>query len=136
LQEASRTDLERAQEEAKAATERAQKASDRIVSAELRAALTGVVEDPKALIEDLNLSRFRGEDGEVNEEAIEALRTKYAAFTANPEKPGLKPNPAQGKSASPAPTLTDQIAQAQAAGDIKSVMRLKSRQALAASENQ
>lgn len=127
LEEASKTELEKAQETAKAAAERATKAADRIVTAELRAALTGVVDDPKALIEDLNLARFRGEDGEVNEEAISALREKYAALAP---KPGMKPNPAQGKSASPAPTVHDQIAQAQAAGDMKAAIRLKSRLAL------
>lgn len=44
--------------------------------------------------------------------------------------PGMKPNPAQGRSASPPLGLADQIAAAQKAGDMKTVMRLKAAQAV------
>lgn len=43
---------------------------------------------------------------------------------------GMKPNPAQGRSASPPLGLADQIAAAQKAGDIKAVLRLKAAQAV------
>lgn len=42
--------------------------------------------------------------------------------------PGMKPNPAQGASASPPMGLGEQIAAAQAAGDLQAVMRLKAQQ--------
>jgi hypothetical protein len=61
--------------------------------------------------------------------AIQAAITE--AVTANPRlgkaatAPGLKPNPAQGRSASPPATVAEQIAAAQAAGDTRTVLRLK-----------
>lgn len=99
LQEASQTDLERAQEAARKAQESTASLRDRVVAAEIRAALTGIVPDPSTVIEDLNLARFAGEDGEVNAEAIEALRSKYAAFAPLGARPPA-PNPAQGSSGS------------------------------------
>lgn len=133
LVEASKTDLERAQEAARVAGERATGMLRDVATAKIEAALTGVIPDVAGFIEDLNVDKFIKDDA-IDADAITALRTKYAAF-APPEKPGMKPNPAQGASASPSPTLQDQIAQAQEAGDIKSAIRLKSRQALDASDN-
>lgn len=49
--------------------------------------------------------------------------------------PGMKPNPAQGRSASPPLGMADQIAAAQQAGDIKTVMRLKASMALASGDH-
>jgi hypothetical protein len=43
---------------------------------------------------------------------------------------GLKPNPAQGRSASPPATAAEQIAAAQAAGDTRTVLRLKAAMAM------
>jgi len=133
LVEASKTDLERAQEAARVAGERATGMLRDVATAKIEAALTGVIPDVAGFIEDLNVDKFIKDDA-IDADAITALRTKYAAF-APPEKPGMKPNPAQGASASPSPTLQDQIAKAQEAGDIKSAIRLKSRQALDASDN-
>jgi len=42
--------------------------------------------------------------------------------------PGMRPNPAQGRSASPPLGLDEQIAAAQKAGDMRTVMRLKAAQ--------
>lgn len=129
LVEASKSDLERAQETAKAANERATGMLRDVASAKVEAALSALPDEIRTtLLEDINVDKFIKDDA-VDADAINALRDKYAAF-ATPEKPGMKPNPAQGRSASPAPTKQEQIAQAQAAGDIKSVIRIKSAMAL------
>lgn len=133
LVEASKSDLERAQEQAKAANDRAVGMLRDVATAKVEAALSGLPDEIRAtLLEDINVDKFITDDT-VDTEAINALRAKYAAF-APPEKPGMKPNPSQGASASPGLTLQEQIVAAQEAGDIKSAVRLKSRQALATSE--
>ncbi|WP_310962143.1 hypothetical protein [Nocardioides terrisoli] len=134
LVEASKSDLERAQEAAKAANDRATGMLRDVASAKVEAALSALPDDVRAtLLEDINVDKFIT-DGEVDAEKIGALREKYAAF-ANPEKPGMKPNPSQGRSASPAPSLGEQITQAQAAGDFKTAIRLKSQMALNSSND-
>lgn len=121
---ASQSDLERAQAAATKAGETITAMRERVATADIRAALTGIVPDPASVIEDLNISRFIGEDGEVNEEAVTALRTKYAALA--PEGKRLPaPNPAQGSSGSGAPDADALIAQAQTAGDWKTVVALQ-----------
>jgi hypothetical protein len=136
IEAASQTEYEKQAEALQAAETRWQQARERIVTAELRAALTGVVPDPSAVIEDLNVSRFVGEDGEVNTEAVNALRAKYAALLpASTTSPRMAPNPAQGTSAQPPLSLGEQIAKATADGDIKAAMRLKARMAVASSTN-
>lgn len=134
LVEASKSELERAQETAKTATDRATAMLRDVASAKLEVALAGVPEDvKKSLLEDINVDKFIQDDG-VDAEAISAFGVKYAAaFPA--EKSGMKQNPAQGRSASPAPSIGDQIAQAQAAGDFKTAIRLKAAQQLSASDN-
>lgn len=52
-----------------------------LAGAEIRAALTGLVENPDLVVEDLNLSRFITDDFTVDKEAITALREKYSAMT-------------------------------------------------------
>lgn len=93
---ASQTEAEKTATRLTAAEEKASAAHARIAGAEVKAALTGVVDDPAAIIEDLNLSRFVTEDGEPDEDAIAELREKYEAM--NPSGPKVpKKNPAQGK---------------------------------------
>ena len=74
--------------------------SQRLAAAEIRAALTGVVADPTVIIEDLNLSRYVNEAGEVDAAAITALRDKFAAFAAKPATtpPGAADAGARGQS--------------------------------------
>ena len=124
LEAESQTEFERQQEALTAAQSRYEAAQQRIVSAELRAA--GV---PAELIEDLDLGRFIDGDGEIDSDRIEALRTKYAAL-APTNSPRMAPNPAQGTSAQPPLSLSERIAQAQTAGDTKTVMRLKAAMAV------
>ena len=134
LVEASKSDLERAQEAAQKATERANGLLRVTATAKVEAALSALPDEVRAtLLEDINVDRFIKDDA-IDTEAIDGLRGKYAAFAAPAEKPGMRPNPSQGRSASPAPTLGEQIAQAQAAGDFKTAIRLKSAMALNADQ--
>lgn len=57
----------------------------RLAGAEVKAALVGVIPDDRIedVIDDLNLSRYVGDDGEVDTEAVKALRDKYAALVNN-----------------------------------------------------
>lgn len=129
IKAAQQTAEERAQAAATAAEQRAAAAVQRVASAEIRAALTGVVPDPGAVVEDLNLARFIGDDGEVKADAVTALRTKYAALApAGPRAPA--PNPAQGSGGTPK-TVAEIIADAEKANtgtrqDTQGVMRMKS----------
>jgi len=61
--------------------------AQRLAAAEIRAALTGVVPDPAAVVEDLNLARYVTESGDIDTDAVAKLRTKYEAF-AKPNSPG------------------------------------------------
>lgn len=92
LAQASQTDAERALAAQQAAEARATKATERVVTAEIKAALTGLVDDPRSIIEDLNLSRFVDDDGDVDEAAVEALKAKYAAFSG---RRAPRPDPTQ-----------------------------------------
>ena len=127
IEAANQTAAERAEAAAKAAEDRAQSAVLRIASAEARAALTGIVPDPAAVVEDLNLSRYVNADGEVDTDAIAALRAKYAALApaAGPRAPGF--NPAQGANAS-GPSLNDLIRDAEQKRNPRESIRLKSAQ--------
>lgn len=94
LRAASQTDSERAVSEAEARGRQAALADvgQRLAAAEIKAALTGVVPDPAAIVEDLNLSKYVGDDGEVDSEAVASLRKKYEGFGAARGK-GSTPNP-------------------------------------------
>jgi len=96
LAEASKTADERAQEAVKAADTRALASMQRVARAEVKAALTGLVDDPDSIVEDLNLARFIDDDGEINDGAIAALKTKYAGFAG---KRGPRPDLSQGSGA-------------------------------------
>lgn len=82
LREQSKTDQEKAIDAAKTEGRTAAlvEAGTKVAAAEIKAALSGVVPDPKAIVEDLNLSKYVTDDGEVDEDAVKALREKYAAL--------------------------------------------------------
>lgn len=121
---------ERAEAAAKAAEDRARAAVERMAASEIRAALTGIVDDPKALVEDINLRKFITEDGDVDDEAVKALRGRYEKLIPKgPRSPA--PNPAQGSSGKPPQSFGERIAAAEKNGDIKTALRLKSEQLLA-----
>lgn len=80
LKRSSMSDTEKAVEEAKveARNEVRAETAARIAAADIKAALTGIVPDPDSIIEDLNLTRYVTEDGEVDAKAVKALAQKYA----------------------------------------------------------
>ena len=67
---------------------------ERIASAEIKAALTGIVPDPSAVADDLNLAKFVTAEGDVDAAAISALREKYQAFA--PTNGARVPEPTPG----------------------------------------
>ena len=87
LRAAQMSDAEKAIEAAR--TEAAQEArttltrefGHRIAGAEIKAVLTGLVPDPEAIVEDLNLDRYVTDEGQVDTEAVARLREKYAALS-------------------------------------------------------
>lgn len=113
---ASLSDTERAIVEAKAsgATEATTAMTLKLVGAELRAAQV-----PAAVVEDLNLARFVGEDGEIDADAIAAAGTKYAPAVSGAVD--LK----QGVRGNNGPSLEQQIAEAKKAGDSRKVISLE-----------
>lgn len=89
FQTSQMSEQEKAIADAKAQTraEVLAESGSRLAKAELRAALTGVVEDPAAVIDDLNLAKFVGDDGEPNAEAINDLKVKWLKLVPNSSTP-------------------------------------------------
>ncbi len=54
-----------------------------------------MVDDPDAIVDDLNLSKFITEDGDTDEAAVATLRSKYAGFSA---RRAPRPDSSQGSS--------------------------------------
>ena len=107
-------DAERIQREAEARA--TQKANQRILSAELRAAATGKLSDPSDALTFIDLSLFDvDDDGEVDRDEIAAaisdLLTKkpYLAAQGGPKTP--KADPSQGADGRGAATAADRFAQ-------------------------
>lgn len=99
---ASQTETERAQAAAEAAEQRAADMQGRIVAAEIKAALTGVVPDPAAVVGDLNLAKFVTDDGNVDAEAVTALRERYEKLAPAGDGPRTPaPTPGQGANTTP-----------------------------------
>jgi hypothetical protein len=96
LEAENQSDLERAQAERDAARAEITAAREGVAAARLEAALTGLVDDPAAEVADLNISRFLGDDGQVDPEKVSALKARYASRVppSGPRAPA--PNPAQG----------------------------------------
>lgn len=130
LRNAQMSENEKAIEEAKNAgrAEAAQGFGAKLAAAKLEAALTGIVTDPAEVIEDLNLTAFLTDTGDVDTDKVAALKAKYTAIA----KPGT-PAPAGSADSGPqgtAPTPADldaQIAEATKSGDVKTVIALNNR---------
>lgn len=90
LRKAGMPDTERQLEEAREAgkAEARSENAQRLAGAEIKAALTGVVKEPSAVVEDLNLAKFVTDDGEVDSEAVTALKTKYQQMGGKPKFSG------------------------------------------------
>lgn len=124
LKAANQTDNEKAIAEAEQRGRSAATAevAQKLAAAEVRAALTGVVPDPAAIVEDLNLAKYVTETGDVNQEAVTALRTKYASMVpVKPPTPDLKQGDQGGGVKK---DLDAQIAEATAAGKTALAMAL------------
>lgn len=106
---ASMSDQEKAVSEAEARGRSAVtvEVGQRLAAAEIRVALTGVVPDPAATIEDLNLARYVDETGEVDVKAVAALAERYKKMVAG-ATPAPPPGPgsADGGARGPGATAT------------------------------
>lgn len=80
-----------AEAEARGRTAALAEVGTKVAHAQIVAALTGVVPDPASIIEDLNLSRYVTDTGDVDAKAIAALRDKYAQITAKAAKDSANP---------------------------------------------
>lgn len=91
VRKANQTEQEKAIDAAKDEGRRAAlvEAGERLAAAEIRAALSTVVDDPKSIIEDLNLAKYVTEDGDVDEDAVAALRQKFAAIGGKKRSPSF-----------------------------------------------
>lgn len=91
LREQSKSDQEKAIDAAKSEgrTSALVEAGTKIAAAEIKAALSGVVPDPKAIVEDLNLAKYVTDDGDVDEAAVKTLREKYAALGNGKKTPSF-----------------------------------------------
>lgn len=130
LKAANQTDAEKAIAEAEQRGRSAATAevAQKLAAAEVRAALTGVVPDPSAVVEDLNLTKYVTDTGDVDQDAVKALREKYVALAAKPAGTDFKP----GRQGGDRKDINAQIAEAEAAGDSRTAIRLKTRAVMAA----
>jgi hypothetical protein len=124
IEAVNQTEAERLQAAAKAAEDRAAAAERRAAAATIRSTLVDAgypSEHAGALIDDMNVSRYIGDDGQVDTEAVAA---KYGplAPSSGPRAPAR--NPAQGNGA-PQRTLRELIADAEKSGNTRQSMRLK-----------
>jgi hypothetical protein len=78
----SETEKAVAEAEARGRAQAMSEAAGKLAAAEVRVALTGVVPDPAAIIEDLDMSRYVTADGDVDEAAVAKLAEKYSSFAA------------------------------------------------------
>lgn len=88
----------------------------RLAAAEIKAALTGVVPDPTAIVEELNLARYVGDDGEVDAEKVAALKAKYEGITSGQAPPPPPPPPGVPKGARPSTSEVKQLTHADLKG--------------------
>lgn len=61
-------------------TEATSKFAQRLAVAEIKAALTGIVDDPTVVIDELNLAKYVTDTGDVDAEAVTKLRDTFAAL--------------------------------------------------------
>ena len=133
LTEASKTAEERAQGLATAADARASKLLSRAVSAEVKALASEGFADPSDAAAFLDLGKYANADGDVDTDMIATDLTDLLTrkpHLGKPLTPGMKPNPAQGRSASAPLGIAEQIAASEKAGDTKATIRLKAGMAL------
>lgn len=131
LAEASKSELERAQEAASNSEKRAAALVDRAVRAEIKAMAADGFADPEDAAAFLDLSKY-AKDGDIDTSAIKAdlgdLLARKPHLGKTPISRPPAPNPAQGAGEASASAL---IAAAEASGDSATSIRLKNQQLLA-----
>jgi len=104
LAEASKSELEKAQEAAQTNAQRAQALLDRTIKAEIKALASQGFADPEDASAFLDLSKYANGDGDVDSDAIKAdladLLQRKPHLGKSPESRVPAPNPAQGSSGS------------------------------------
>lgn len=75
-----------------------------LAAAKIEARLAGVVPDPATIVDDLNLSKYLTEDGQVDTEKVEALRERFASMVTAPTP--VAPSVPTGPRGSSAPAIT------------------------------
>lgn len=108
LEEASKTELQKAQEAATQSAERATQLVNRAVRAEIKALAADLFADPSDAAAFLDVSKYATDDGDVDTERISAdlaeLLTKKPHL-GKPQQKGMPPNPAQGATAAPSSNI-------------------------------
>lgn len=137
LVEASKSELERAQEAATTAAAQITAYQDRTVKAEIRAAATDRFVDADVPFAYLDTKKYVTADGDIDQAAIQADLTDLLATKPGLAKPtGARlpgPNPAQAAGGfGGAPSPDDQIAAAMKAGDTRTVIALETQKLLTA----
>lgn len=127
LRAASMSEQEKAvkEAEAKGRTAAAAEYGRKLATAELRAAAAAAGVALDDIAEYLDVSRFVGEDGEVDTKAIKTAVTRFAKLAPAAPAAGRSGGDHTGSSGDQPPNLDTQIAEAQAKGDWRTVMRLQ-----------
>jgi hypothetical protein len=55
-----------------------------LAAAKIEAALTGIVDDPTQIVDDLNLDRYITDEGEIDTDAVSSLKDRYARLVKRP----------------------------------------------------
>jgi hypothetical protein len=133
FEDAQKTEAERQADALKAAQDRAEKATRLAVSSKVEALASGRFQDPQDAVDALSGGSFVSEEGAVDAEAITAAledlltrKPHWAAGEPGPRTP--RPDPAQGARPGTPPNLSQQVAEAEKAGNTKLVMALKTQQ--------
>jgi hypothetical protein len=133
FEDAQKTEAERQADALQAAQDRAEKATRLAVSSKVEALASGRFQDPQDAVDALSGGSFVSEEGAVDAEAITAAledlltrKPHWAAGEPGPRTP--RPDPAQGARPGTPPNLTQQVAEAEKAGNTKLVMALKTQQ--------
>ncbi|MFH9977938.1 hypothetical protein ACH4ND_01495 [Streptomyces sp. NPDC017179] len=128
-----KTEAERQADALKAATERAEQATRLAVSSKVEALAAGRFQDPLDAVDALKGGSYVTGDGAVDGDAIKAAlddlltrKPHWAASEPGPRVP--RPDPAQGARPGTPPNLTQQIADAEKAGNTKLALALKTQQ--------
>lgn len=113
-----------AEAERKGRTAAASEYGQKLAAAEFRAAVAAAGIDLGEAAEYIDVTRFVGEDGEVNVAAIKSAVTKFSKL-APAKGPGRSGGDLGGGSGHQPPTLDQQIAQAKADGNWRLAMQLE-----------